>query len=70
MEMFEKLLPIVVTLLTALIGATGVLLQEWRQKRDDRYRRSRTRTEATEMIAFIEKWIATQKLASSEEEFS
>jgi len=45
------------------------LLQEWRQKRDDRYRRSRIRAEATEMIAFIEKWIATQKLACTDEEF-
>lgn len=69
MEKFEKLLPLIATLLTAALGAAGVLLQEWRQRRDDRYRQNRARTEASEMVSFVEKWIAAQKLACSPEEF-
>ena len=69
MEKFEKFLPIVATLLTAAIGAAGVLLQEWRQRRDERYRQNRARTEASEMVSFIDKWVAAQKLACSPEEF-
>ena len=69
MDKLEKFLPIVATLLTAAIGAAGVLLQEWRQRRDDRYRQRRARSEASEMVSFIDKWIAAQQLSCSPEEF-
>ncbi|MDQ1593264.1 MAG: hypothetical protein QOG71_3891 [Pyrinomonadaceae bacterium] len=55
--------------LTAALGGAGVLLQEWRQKRDDRHRRKQARIEATEMISFIEKWVQTQQLTCSAEDF-
>lgn len=69
MENLEKLWPIVATLLTAALGAAGVLLQEWRQKRDDRHQRKQVRDEASEMVSFIEKWIQTQQLTCLPEEF-
>jgi hypothetical protein len=69
-DIIEKLVPVVITLLTAAIGAAGVLVQEWRQKRDDNHQRKRARAEASEMVSLIEKWIQTQQLACSEEEFA
>ena len=64
----DVVLPLVATVLTAVLGAAGVLLQEWRQKRDDHHRRRQERVEASEMIEFVQKWIQTQQLACSPEE--
>jgi len=61
--------PLAATILTAVLGAAGVLLQEWRQKRDDHHRRRQERAEASEMVEFVQKWIQTQQLACSPEEF-
>lgn len=76
MEQFKDYLPLLAalltafaTLLTAILGGGGVFLQEWRQRRDERHQRRQARTEATEMVSFVEKWIATQQLACSQEEF-
>jgi positive regulator of sigma E activity len=75
MEQFKEFFPLLTTLLTAfatlltaILGGGGVFL-EWRQRRDERHQRRQARTEATEMVSFVEKWIATQQLACSPEEF-
>lgn len=69
MEKIKDLLPIIASVLTATLGAAGVLLQEWRQQRDERHRRSQARAEAAEMVEFVERWLKTQQLACSPEDF-
>jgi hypothetical protein len=65
----EELLKFIAPVFTALLGYVGVRLQEFRQRRDERYQRSRARAEATEMIEFFDKWIRTAQLIFPPEEF-
>jgi len=69
MNSFKEFLPILATLFTAIFGAGGVLLRDWLQKRDNQHQRKEARLEAAELISVIEKWIATQQLICSPEEF-
>jgi hypothetical protein len=55
--------------LTALLGLFVVWLQEWRRSRDTYTQRAHARIEATELLAFYEKWIQTQKLVATLEEY-
>jgi hypothetical protein len=66
---FKDFLPILATLLTAILAAVGVLLRDWLQKRDARHQRKEARLEATELISVIEKWMAAQQQICSSEEF-
>jgi len=65
MPILKDLLPI---LITPLLGAVGILLQELRHKRDSRFQRQQARSEATELIDLIQKWLQAQQLACSAEE--
>jgi len=56
-------------LLGPVITAIGIGVQELRQSRDAYGHRKLARAEATEMVAFIEKWIQTQQLICLPEEF-
>jgi hypothetical protein len=56
-------------LIGSLLTAIGIGVQELRQSRDAYGRRKLARAEATEMVAFIEKWIQTQQLTCLPEEF-
>jgi hypothetical protein len=70
MERIEKLIPLLAPILATVLGALGIFLQDWWRKRDDRFRRKQARTEAIETVTFIEKWIKTQELTCSAEEFA
>ena len=54
---------------TALLGLVVVWLQDWRRERDAFTQRTNARKEATELVAFYEKWIQTQQLVASPEEY-
>jgi hypothetical protein len=56
--------------LTAVLAALGVWFQEWREQRNDLARQRRTRIEAAEMVAFLDKWLALQQRVCSEQEYA
>jgi hypothetical protein len=62
-------LTIVGPVITALIGLVVVWLQDWRRGRDAYSQRAHARTEATELATFYEKWIKTQQLVATPEEY-
>jgi hypothetical protein len=61
----KDLLPLV----TPAVAAGGIWVQGLLQARDDRYRGKLARDEAVEMIELLEKWMKTQEMACSPEEF-
>jgi hypothetical protein len=56
-------------LIAPFMAAGGVLTQELVRARGQHNKRQQARNEAAEMMAFLEKWIKTQELACSPEEF-
>jgi hypothetical protein len=65
----QFLLAVAAPVATALVGLFVVWLQEWRRGRDAFSQRTNARQEATELVTFYEKWIQTQKLVCSPEEY-
>jgi hypothetical protein len=63
------LLAVIGPCVTALLGLLVVWLQEWRRNRDTFTQRSHARMEATELLTFYEKWLQTQKLVATPEEY-
>ncbi|XVV08437.1 hypothetical protein ACQP2X_26705 [Actinoplanes sp. CA-131856] len=52
----EILVPTVSAVLTAVLGAAGILIKEWRIRRDVENRRARALADATAVAAFVEQW--------------
>lgn len=63
------ILTVVGPVVTALVGLVVVWLQDWRRERDAYTQRAHARQEATELVAFYEKWIKTQQLVASPEDY-
>ena len=60
---------LILRLIGPLVTALGISLQELRRSRNEYARRKMARDEATEMVAFIEKWVQAQQLTCASEEF-
>ncbi|HEU5087641.1 MAG TPA: hypothetical protein VFT99_09355, partial [Roseiflexaceae bacterium] len=56
-------------ILTALLGALGIYLQEWREQRDARSLRLGMRSEASDYVGLLVKWLDAQQRVCSESEY-
>ena len=56
-------------ILTALLGAFGIYLQEWRERRDARSLRLSMRSEASDYVGLLLKWLDAQQRVCSEAEY-
>ncbi len=64
----EVVLALAGPIITALLGASGFWLQEWRQGRDSSFRRRQTLARSSEMVQFIEHWVRAQQQVRAGEE--
>ncbi len=69
MNLNQLLTQLLAPLITTILGALGIWIQEWRQARDQRYQRKQMRDEVEETISFFQKWVQAQQTLCSPQEF-